>query len=176
MNPVAKFENLDQGNWTRASIIPCKSLTQQKITYLALAAIGFGLSVAVCVACPHLAMVLAAAAAGFAIYRTCLYFKNNPDELSQISKTIKYCAFKVFGVFSKKYKHKASILKLEIDAKTPQMSTAKKVALVVLWLAYITLFVTSLIFAPSIAHVLSSVSYGLSFAETIEYLFKKNAA
>ena len=176
MTSIAKFENLGTGNWSRASIIPCKSLTQQKITYLALAAIGFGLSIAVCVTCPHLAAILALAAAGFAAYKTYLYFKNNPEELSQITKTIKLYAFRVFGLFSNKYKLKASVLQMELQPKTPQKITAKKVLVAVLWIAYIALFVTSLVFAPPVAHVLTSVSYGLSFAETVEFLFKKKVA
>lgn len=150
---------------SKASFVPLgppPELTSRKnkITMLALTAIGLALSSTLCVFCPALAVIVSAGLGYMAIAATLADYKYHPEQLYEALDKVKLAAFKVLGIFSKKLKETANALERKARMCDTYLDV-KKITFVALGVLATGLYLASIVTAPEISIPLSLVAVGI---------------
>lgn len=160
---------VSSGFWSKVKpVITAPFYTQdlraKQIKYIALAAIGLSLSIAACCVCPPLAVILSIAAGGASVWCSSTHFLDNAHARNQLEYSVKSVAFKVLGIFSKKYKDLGAELARQAPFTHPQ-STAKKIINWVLTVAALSLWIASYFVAPQLGLIFNAVYAGIGLAQ-----------
>jgi hypothetical protein len=161
----------DSYSLSRASITSSDTLKYQKIALVALAAIGLGVALAACFVAPPLGIALSFVGVLISVQMFHIYARNNPQEIAETLQSIKNVAFKVLGIFSKKF---ADRVQSKVCQSSQPESTTRKIVRIGLQLVTLGLIIASFIVAPQLGFIFSAVVAGLTLYKWLDYAYTHN--